>query len=280
MLITDAQAHIWEVDRPDRPWPKEVSVTPHRVDGCSAEQMLAEMDAIGVNRAVIVPPGWIGDNNATALEASAAYPGRFAVMGRFNPLAVDARAQLERWLRQPHMLGIRMTFSRPPFRDWLEDGSLEWFWADCERLGIPLMVFVPGNAEKLNAIAGRHPGLTLIIDHMGLVLDQRGAEAFAGLDKILAQAAHPKVCIKVTSAPNFSEQPYPFSDLQPYLRRICDSFGPRRMQWGSDITRLAGSYGECLGLFQESLDFLSAEDKEWVLGKAVAQVLRWPEAGE
>lgn len=56
MLITDAQVHIWEVDRPDRPWPGVPQRPPHRANGFSAKEMLAEMDAAGVDRAVVVPP--------------------------------------------------------------------------------------------------------------------------------------------------------------------------------------------------------------------------------
>jgi L-fuconolactonase len=47
MLISDAQVHLWEADRPDRPWPKGQQRPPHRPDGFSAEEMLAEMDAGG-----------------------------------------------------------------------------------------------------------------------------------------------------------------------------------------------------------------------------------------
>jgi len=277
VLVTDAQVHIWELDRPDRPWPKGEQREPHRPNGFSAEEMLAEMDAAGVDRAVIVPPSWIGSNNATALEAAAKYPARYAVMGRFDPQAPDARAQLEGWLSQPHMLGIRITFNLPIYVSWLEDGSLDWFWAACERLNIPLMVLLSGMLDKAAAIAQRHPGLTLIIDHMGRTSGSFGAAAFADLDDLLALARHPNVRVKTTSAPSYSEQPYPFRDIHPYLRRIYDAFGPRRLLWGSDITRLRGTYRECLALFQEGLDFLSTDDKEWILGKTGAEVLRWPE---
>ena len=43
-----------------------------------------EMDAVGVDRAVIVPPTWAGDSNAWALDVAARYPNRFAVVGRFD----------------------------------------------------------------------------------------------------------------------------------------------------------------------------------------------------
>ena len=79
--------------------------------------------------------------------------------------------------------------------------------------------------------------------------------------------------------PCFSEQQYPFRDTHPIIRRIYDAFGPRRMLWGADLSRLRGSYRECLAQFQEALDFLTLEDKQWILGKSLAEVLRWPETG-
>jgi hypothetical protein len=50
------------------------------------------------------------------------------------------------------------------------------------------------------------------------------------------------------------------------------------MLWGADRSRLTSTYRECVDLFRESLDFLSAADKEWILGKALAEALNWPEA--
>src|SRR5579884_1626179 len=271
MLITDAQVHLWEEARPDRPWPVEPRSRPHRPHGFSAEEMLAEMDAAGVDRAVIVPPSWVGENNATALEAAARYPNRFAAMGRFDPRAPDAAEQLEGWLQQPHMLGIRMSFHMRPFSDWLDDGSLDWFWAACERLGIPVMILVPGIVHRAAPIAQRHPRLRLIVDHLGVPLQLRGAEAFAGLDTLLALAACPRLYVKVSSAPNFSNEAYAYRDLDGYLRRLYDAFGAKRLLWGADITRLRGSYRECLDHVREGLDFLRADDREWLLGRAAAE---------
>ena len=81
-----------------------------------------------------------------------------------------------------------------------------------------------------------------------------------------------------SSAPCFSNEPYPFRDLHQFLRRIYDAYGPRRMLWGADRSRLTSTYQECLDLFQKGLDFLTEEDKEWILGKTLAEALHWPEA--
>ena len=277
MLITDAQVHLWEVDRPERPWPQPPRNKPQLPNGFSAAQMITEMDAIGVDRAVIVPPTWVGENNATALEAARDYPGRFGVMGRFDAAAPDARDQLANWRSQPGMLGIRLTFRIEPFATMLAEGSFEWVWTACEQHGIPLMLLLPEQLERVAPIAERHPGLTIVIDHMACFVGKTGAEAFARFPDLMELARFSNVRVKTSSAPCFSVEEYPFRDIEPYLRRIYEFFGPRRMLWGSDLTRLRGSYADCLRHFQEGLDFLSPTDRDWILGRAAAEALGWPE---
>ncbi|MGE0797635.1 MAG: amidohydrolase [Lautropia sp.] len=287
MIITDSQIHIWEAHRPDRPWPPEELVhkqfiaapgaRPHRAEPMGAEEMVGMMNAIGVARSVIVPPSPAGDQNFSALEAYQRYPTRYGVMGRFDPKRPDADEALAGWLDQPGMLGIRMTFHKPQWAPWLTDGSIDPFWAGCERHRIPVMLLLPGRPDTIPAIAERHPGLTLIIDHMARKSALRDDEAFADVDELLALARYPNVSVKTSSAPSYSTQPFPFRNIAPYLKRIFDAFGPKRTMWGSDVTRLPCTYAECLEQFLYHLDFLRGEDKAWVMGKAIAELLRWPE---
>lgn len=288
MVITDSQVHLWEAHRPDRPWPAEFvakpvfvashGARPHRETPLGAEELLATLDACGVERAIIVPPSPVGDENLTGLEAAARHPSRLAVMGRFDPTAPGAQARLESWLGQRGMLGIRMTFHLEKWSRWLEGDTLDEFWRGCERLGIPVMIFVPGLVEKVHAIAERHPGLALILDHMARKSELRDAACFADLDALLALARHPNVFVKTSAVPCYSTEPYPFANLTPYLRRIHDTFGAKRLMWGSDCTRLPCTYRECLDHFRVALDFLDAEDKRWILGGTLETVLRWPTA--
>ena len=285
--VTDSQVHVWEAHRPDRPWDPEEADKPvfvsttgahaHRAEPIGSDEMVSLMDEAGVARAIIVPPSPVGDDNLTALEAAARYPQRFRVMGRFNPHADGARDRLETWLAQPFMSGIRMTFHKPKWGVWLDDGSIEWFWTACERLGIPVMLLVPRRLDAVAKIARAHPGLTLIIDHMGRRSDLRDDACFADLDELLALAACPKVAVKVSSAPCYTTAPYPFSNLTPYLRRIFDAFGPHRCFWGSDMSRLPCSYSAAVDHFARELEFLRGEDLALVMGGALSQALRWPQ---
>jgi hypothetical protein len=62
-----------------------------------------------------------------------------------------------------------------------------------------------------------------------------------------------------------------------HIRRLFDAFGPRRCYWGTDLTNSyhKASYRQRIAHFTETLDFLSNEDKEWVMGRAILERLGW-----
>ncbi|NML44571.1 amidohydrolase [Ramlibacter sp. G-1-2-2] len=288
MKITDAQVHVWQAHSAERPWPPEslsqpggfVAVPgarPHRAEPLGGAEMVAMMDAAGVDRAVIVPPSPAGDSNLFALETAAAWPGRFAVMGRFDPLAADAREQLAGWLEQPHMAGIRMTFHKPQWSRWLEgdDEAIAWFWADCERLGIPLMLMAPGRLDAVARVARKHPGLTLVVDHLGLHSNLRDAQCWPDVLGLLPLANLPNVAVKASAMPCYSSETYPFRNLNGMLEAVYNAFGPRRFCWGSDVSRLPCSYRQAVDHFLEELDFIPAADQPWVMGQALSALLRF-----
>ncbi len=275
MMIVDSQVHIWGANTPERPWPAGRENQAQRPVPLGAEGLLGAMDAAGVDRVVIVPPSWEGDRNDLALAAALRYPNRFAVMGRFPVETAAEGGQLPTWRKQPGMLGVRLTLHRDPWKSWLENGAVDWFWPAAERAGLPVMVYVPGLVKRLDAVAGRHPGLRLIVDHLALPIGEKDDAAFAALDEVLALARYPNVAVKPSALPCYTSGTYPFPGLHRHIRRVYDAFGPRRMLWGTDYSRLPCPYRQAVTLFTEELDFLSREDKEWIMGRATAEWLGW-----
>ena len=274
MLIVDAQVHIWAANTAERPWPARHA--PHRPVPLSKDDLLSEMDAAGVQRAVLVPPSWEGERNDLALEAARLHPDHFAVMGRLDTEAPASRGVLATWRRQPGMLGLRFTFSRPGMREPLTDGRLEWLWKEAEAAALPIMVMVPrAMVELVDRVAERHPGLKLVMDHLSMISGTKDDEAFADLDKLLAIAKRANVAVKATALPCYTDDSYPYRKIHGHLRRVYDAFGPKRVFWGTDLSRLPCTYRQAITMFTEELPWLTTEDKEWIMGRGVCEWLGW-----
>jgi L-fuconolactonase len=274
MLIVDSQIHMWGADTPERPWPNRGPA--HQPVPITKDTLLRDMAAAGVDRTVIVPPMWEGDRNDLAIEAVRQYPDRFAIMGRIDPDAPESRGKLAAWRAQPGMLGLRFSFSQPLLQPLLTEGRVDWVWGEAEKAGVRIYVLVKSeNLPLIDAVAVRHPGLKLVIDHLALPSGKKDAEAFSDLDRVLALERRPNVAVKVSCMPTYSSGAYPHRNLHPYLRRVYDAFGPRRMFWGSDLSRLSGTYRQCVTMFTEEIPWLSADDLTWIMGRGVCEWLGW-----
>ena len=268
MKIVDAQIHIWSQGQPSGLHRKVASFT--------AEEALREMDAAGVDAALIHPPGsWDPTSNTMALAAAWRYPERFAVMGQFPPDQPENRSRVQGWRKQPGMMGLRWALLGAHEQVWLRDGTLDWLWpaADAEWLPVATMggLFLP----EFRRIAEAHPNLKLILDHCGLVRTGQDGAAFAQLDELCALARLPNVAVKATGAPHYSTQGYPYRNIQDGLHRIFDAFGPKRFFWGTDITRMPCSYRQCVTFFTEELRWLQGRDLENVMGRGLCEWIGW-----
>ncbi len=267
MAIVDAQVHIWSSGTPNG--------VHRQVSAYTADQLLADMDAAGVDAALIHPPGWDPNAVAVAVEAARQHPGRLAVLGRFALDDPASRALIDGWKERAGMLGLRFTFLLPHQKDWMVDGTMDWLWPAAERAGLPVGLAAANFLPAIGKVAERHPRLRLIVDHMAAVPGAKDAAAFAKLPELLALAKHPNVAVKATGAPGTSSEPYPYRNVHTYIRQIYDAFGPRRMFWGTDITRMPCSWRQCVTMFTQELPFLTAEDKELVMGRALCEWIGW-----
>jgi predicted TIM-barrel fold metal-dependent hydrolase len=277
MLIIDSQVHIWAPETPEKPYAKENASPPHRPIPLGHDELLREMNNAGVERCVLVPPTWEGDRNDTSLEATRLHPDRFAVMGRIKLIAPESRALIATWKNQRHMLGIRLVFNAGRSKEWLEDGTADWFWEAAERHDVPVMAFAPHAVSRLGEVAERHPGLRLIIDHMGLSSALKGEPLGPAVDNVIKFAHLPNVALKVSALPCYVAEPYPFPTLHPLVRRVVDAFGPERCFWGTDLSHLPCPYKQAVTLFTEEMKSLSSTELEWIMGRGIAEWLDWPQ---
>ena len=279
MMIIDSGVHVWLPEGPDRPWMP--GRTAHLPEPLTYQKFAAMMDDAGVEHAILVPPSWEGDRVDYSLEAAQKYPDRFAVMGRFPINEPEEREQLETWRDQKGMLGVRLTLHHEWDRVWMRDGTADWFWPAAERLGIPVMLNAPytpqGDRRGRGAApaAAHHPGSPRRAHHpegrCAAAADRKHGQLWRSI-----RTSH----VKLTLVPVFSTAPYPYKNIQPNIHRLLEAYGPRRCFWGTDasamLQRTSCSYAQCVKLFTEHMDFLSEADKEWIMGRGLAECLNWP----
>jgi len=274
-VIVDAQVHLWKASGPDYPW--NAGAKPQLPEPFTVERVVPLMDEASVDRVVIVPPA-LNEVNSYALEAVRRYPNRFAVMGRIPLQDPKSAALLPGWKNQPGMLGVRLTFNTPETLAWLSDGTADWFWPEAERNRLPVMFLAFGNVHRFGPIAQRHPGLPLIIDHLGVntAIAKEGKMA-EKIGDAVALAKYPNVSIKMSASPALSLESYPFRDVTVHLRRLFDAYGPQRCYWGTDLTNsfAKATYRQRITHFTEELSFLTESDKDWVMGRAILERLKW-----
>lgn len=267
MLIADAQVHIWTSGTP---------VHIHRqVSHYTKDELLRDMDAAGVNRVLLHPPSWDVIANEVAIDAAKQHPDRLAILGFFDVSKPDNRKLVAAWKNQPGMLGLRFAFLKPGEENWLVDGTIDWLWPLAEKAGLPVGLLVANRCKEVGKIAAKYPNLKLLIDHMAVPRGTKDAASFAHLPDMLALAKYPNVAIKATGAPSYSSDPYPYRNIHTYLKQIFDAFGPKRMFWGTDITRMPCTWKQCVTMFTEELPWLKGNDLDLVMGRALCDFVGW-----
>jgi predicted TIM-barrel fold metal-dependent hydrolase len=191
---------------------------------------------------------------------------------------MDEGGLVEKWRSQPGMLGLRYGFLSEPMRSWLADGTLDWVWAAAEQAGVPIAMLATDSLPHIGRIAERHPRLRLTIDHLGGrggTTTLKDDAAMEHMPELIKLARHPNIAVKATGAPGYCSGPYPFTSMHTYLRQIYDAFGPGRMFWGTDITKMPCSWRQCVTMFTEELPWLPERDKHLVMGEAVRAWWGW-----
>ena len=274
MQIIDAQIHLWGTGLPS-------NLSHRQVTHFTPEEAVVLMDEAAVDAAVIHPPGWDPNSTEMAFKAVIDYPNRFAIMGAVPLDQPNSRTLIARWRDQPGMLGLRYSFLHDPARQWIKDGTIDWLWAEAERANVPIAALATDSLTDLGRIAERHPGLRLTIDHLGGrggLTTLKDAAAMTHIPELLALAKFPNVAVKATGAPGYSSEPYPFPAMHLYLRQIYDAFGPNRMFWGTDISKMPCSWRQCVTMFTEELPWLTPHDKNLIMGQALCDWWGWNRA--
>ena len=273
-LTIDSQVHSYELNTPARPW-HDILVGPEEVTG---DQMVAAMDAVGVDGALLISPYRMYHYDASyALEVYAKHPGRFGVIKPLDPKSETIADDFAEWAGTPGVVGARIMIAGQVFE--ADDRGLNEILVAGAKAGIPVNVMCSDNLPLMAELARRNPHTQIVIDHVGLAqpfVPPAPPEPFADLANVLSLAELDNVAIKISGACTLSHQPFPYADIWESLGKIFSAFGFGRCLWGTDWTRAVEllDYEQGVESFRVT-DQLSDSERSELMGGSLAKIYNW-----
>ncbi len=281
MPTIDAQVHAYERNHPGRPWIGTLR-GPEHVTG---DEMVAAMDAVGVDGALLVSPHSMYRYDASyALEVYAQHPTRFGLIKPVDPSDPSVTGIIADWAAAKGTVGVRIMLNREGVSSDATDPGLNRVLATAARHSLPVNLMATGRLPQAGELAARNPDTSIVIDHLGLQQPHQPPappQPFAELPKLLALAAHKNITVKVTGACTLSHQPFPYDDIWDSLAHVFDAFGIDRCMWGTDWTRAVDllTYQQGVDAFRIT-DRLSDSDRAMLMGGTLQRVYRWTPSRE
>ncbi len=278
MITIDVQVHAYERNHPGRPWVDHL----HGPEQVTGDDMIAAMDAVGVDGALLVSPFSLYRYDASyAVEVHAAHPGRFGLIKPVDPTNPGVADTIADWASTGGAVAIRLMLNRGVSTDAADPGISRVLAAAAQH-SLPVNMLCWGRLDQAKEIAARNPNTMLVIDHLGLqqpFKQPAPAEPWADLPKVLELAAHGNVAIKVSGVCTLSHQPFPYKDIWGPLFRVFDAFGFGRCMWGTDWTRATAllTYEQGVEAFRIT-DRLSDGDRAALMGGTLQRIYRWSPA--
>ncbi len=269
-MIIDTHTHVVSSDKTKHPldpgargWSTEVSN--------DVEDLIAEMDKAGVECATLVQPNaTYGLDNIYQCDSAKLYAPRTVSVGILDPAASDAADKLSYWVNEHGMLGVRLQSQAEP-----DDPSCDAIWQRAEELGVPISIGGGGQPDKVNRmrnVASRHPNVLFAPDHFA---GWSGSDDKPAMTTALEEMAKlPSAHLRVSST---SLGPHiGLDDAEKELfQRVINAFTPQRVMWGSNFpSSRDGGYAGQLQIAATALDWLSEEDRNWIMGGSAHKL--WP----
>jgi predicted TIM-barrel fold metal-dependent hydrolase len=238
------------------------------------EQLVAAMDAAGVQKAAIVQASTCyGHDNSYVADAVAAHPTRFTGVFSVDVLAPDAAQRMRHW-QHKGLTGMRLfTFGSTMSEqaDWLDDPKSYPAWTCAGDLGLSVCLQMSAKAiPQAVRMAERFPNVRIILDHCARP-ELADGPPYKAAASLFALARYANIYLKLTPR-IFAESRRGKATPDTFFPRLVSEFGASRLAWGSNYPSSEGSLPQLLNLARQSVACLPLADQNWIFVKT-AQAL-------
>ncbi len=269
----DAHTHVWTSDTVRYPLAAGYRRDEMRPASFTLEEFFRHARPAGVTRAVLIQMSFYGFDQSYLLHEIAASQGDCVGVAVVDDEAPSPDAEMRR-LAAAGVHGFRIYPRNRPVENWLSGPGMAAMWRCAADTGMAICPLInPHALPALDAMCEQHPDTPVVIDHFARI-GVDGALSEPDLAQLCALARHARTHVKVSAYYALGRKQPPYDDLAPLIRRVYDAFGPERLMWASDcpFQVVDHTYRDSISLVRDRLDFLSAEDKDWILRKTAERV--------
>ena len=263
----DSHQHFWRYRPADYPWMGERHLPIKR--DILPPDMQPLLAAAGIDGTVAVQARQNLRECEFLLALADEYDFVRGVVGWVDLRADDVTAQLDRFAAHPRFVGVRhIVHDEADDRFMLGGGFLRGLAALQQYdLRYDLLLF-PRHIPIAIDVARQFPQQPFVLDHIAKPFIKDGVlQPWA--DDIRALAALDNVWCKVSGmVTEAAWHEWTNADFTPYLDVVFDCFGSDRLMFGSDwpVCELAGSYSQVVGIVEDYIGALSADERAAVMG--------------
>jgi len=271
----DAHSHVWTPDT--QRYPRAAAFATKKAPeprSFTPAELFAHCRPEGVTRVVLIQMSFYQYDNRYMLDAIAAHPGVFrgvAVVDENAPRLPDT----VRGLARAGVTGIRLYADQARAEAWFDSAGMQALWHHATDSGLAICPLAhPEALPAIHRMCARFPRTRIVIDHCARI----GAKEPVNdrdLDQLCGLAKFPHVHVKTSAFYALGAKQAPYTDLGPMIRRLRDAFGASRLMWASDCpfqVQNGHTYAASIALIRDRLDFLTADDKAWILRKTAEKV--------
>lgn len=286
-MVLDSHTHAW--GRPSRkhPWVNGplIDVVENFEVGCvyDADDLRSDMQVVGIDQAVVVGyPIYDWRDNWYTVECAKEYDELYGIV-MIDPFDDDASHRLRQYMAVDDILGFRLGALCPYDQMWETfDPSVTWlrdtideteFWeAAIETDALVQILAHEDQLDQAIELVDTYPQLTYLFDHYGHT-DPSLSPAESNFLRFGELAEYDNVAVKLSETPHWSNEEYPYSDMNDHIQWLLDRFGRERVVWGSDYPNVSdvATYEQAYSWISE-LDILSTTDYEWVTERSLKKL--------
>jgi L-fuconolactonase len=269
--VIDAHHHLWRYTAAEYGWIDD-SMAALRRDFLP-EDLLAEMQAAGVDRSIAVQARQTVEETAWLLELAAHHKFIAGVVG-WAPLAGPGLTDLlEKYTGEAKLVGLRhVVQAEPP--GFLDASAFNAGIARLLPTGLVYDVLIfERQLDEATRFIDRHPRQSFVLDH---IAKPRIAEALLEpwRTQIRELARRPNVVCKLSGMVTEAGPGWTEESLRPYSDTVVEAFGPRRLMAGSDwpVCLAASGYTRWWQVLRNYFAGFTATEREAIFGGTAASV--------